>query len=331
MKKLPLMVAILLLVFSGLLFFWWKVSFQPVKKSGEPQDFLILKGMSATQVANKLSEEGLIKNSLAFKFYVQLTGKSKKIQSGEYSLNPSESLLEIVDSLLKGPTSVWVTIPEGLRKEEVAEKFIVGLNKEGEDADNFRKTFLNLTKEGYVFPDTYLLPKSISAEKTVALIENTFEKRMGSIEDDISNSNLSLSEIINIASMLERETITDEEKPVVAGILIKRWEADWPLQVDATVQYAKASIECARSLGDCEWWPRPLTKDDLSINSAYNTYKYSGLSPTPISNPGIKSISAAANPEESDYWFYIHDTKGNIHYARSLEEHNFNVSKYLGK
>jgi len=133
---------------------------------------------------------------------------------------------------------------------------------------------------------------------------------------------LSLEEVVILASLLERETITDEERPIVAGILLNRLNADWPLQVDASVQYA---------LGDSkEWWPRPLTRDQIeNTTSRYNTYKYSGLPVGPISNPGISSLKAVANPEDTDYWYYIHDDDGKIHYAKTLEQHNANIAKYL--
>ena len=332
MKKSLL--AILATVLAVLLIFtWWNQSVKSISKEAAPQNFLILKGSSATQIANKLKKEELIRSSLAFKFYVQLTGRAKKIQAGEYSLKPSENLFLIVEELLKGPQEVWVTIPEGLRREEIAEKFVDGLLKKDKEAEVFRSEFLSLTKnkEGYLFPDTYLFPKTATATNIVNVLESTFDKRIVRYEDDIAGSDLTSNQIVTLASLIERETITNEERPIVAGILIKRAEADWPLQVDATVQYALASAKCRNQTTDCDWWPRPLSKDDIGISSPLNTYKYPGFPPSPISNPGLSSLSAAIFPEESDYWFYLHDSKGEIHYAETIEEHNRNVSKYLGK
>jgi len=112
---------------------------------------------------------------------------------------------------------------------------------------------------------------------------------------------------------------------------LKRLTAGWPLQIDAAVQYAVAADRCLPSPVDCSnWWP-VVTKTDLEVDSPYNTYKYQGLPPTPISNPGLASIKAAKAPEESMYWYYIHDDAGQIHYAATLEEHNSNIRKYLGK
>jgi len=330
-KSLIAISAAILFIFLSVV--WWNSSIKPASKDETSQNFLILKGSSATQVANKLKEEGIIRNSLAFKFYVQLTGRANKIQAGEYSLRSSENLFRIVEGLLKGPQEVWVTIPEGLRREEIAERFVSGLSKKDEDATTFRQEFLNLTKgeEGYLFPDTYLFPKKTTAAKVINAMGNTFDRRLADYETEIANSDLTLNQIVILASLIERETITDEERPIVAGILIKRADADWPLQVDATVQYALASAKCRNQTTECDWWPRPLTKDDIAISSPLNTYKYPGYPPSPISNPGLSSLKAAIFPEDSDYWFYLHDSKGKIDYAETIEEHNRNVAKYLGK
>ena len=133
-----------------------------------------------------------------------------------------------------------------------------------------------------------------------------------------------------MASLLERETLTGEERPIVAGILYNRLKAGWPLQVDAAVQYAMANAKCGEGAPECkDWWPRPITSADLELNSPYNLYLHPGLPPAPIASPGFASLKAVAFPEDSHYWFYLHGLDGNIHYARSLEEHNQNIVKYL--
>ena len=117
---------------------------------------------------------------------------------------------------------------------------------------------------------------------------------------------------------------------MVAGILWKRIENDWPLQVDAANQYGVASVNCSPFDQECDWWPI-LTKSDIEADSPYNTYKYPGLPPSPIACPGLSSINAAVFPEDSGYWFYIHEPNGTIHYAETIEEHNSNIARYLGK
>jgi len=276
--------------------------------------FLITKGMSAGEIAKKLEGEGLIKSELAFRIYVQINDLSKNIPAGEYDISKNLDLKGVISALLGGPSEVWVTIPEGLRREEIAKKLVLALGLTLDEAKLFEGEFLRYSAglEGYLFPDTYLFPKDVAAEKVVARLNEVFGTRAGEIS----------SNQVILASLIERETKGNQEKPVVAGIILKRLSADWPLQIDATVQYAVGSVD--------DWWPI-LTREDLEINSPYNSYKNQGFPPTPIANPGLASINAAKKPEESDYWFYLHDSSGQIHYAATLEEHNENISKYLGK
>lgn len=293
----------------------WLRMVKPPSKQAQNERVVIKRGLSATEIATKLADSGVIKSPLAFKFYVGVTSSAKKIQAGEYILATDQSLYQVVNALLQGPREVWVTIPEGWRREQIAERLIDTFGLTNETADAFYSEFLKLTqtKEGYLFPDTYLLPKDATPSAVVSLMGTTFTKKAG--------SDVTRSEAI-VASIVERETRTDEERPIVAGILWKRFQAGWPLQADATLQFLVGS--------EGNWWP-VLTKEDLEIDSYYNTYKYTTLPPGPIANPGLSSIKAATNPEDSAYWFYLHDEKGQIHYAETLEEHNANIARYLGK
>jgi len=226
-----------------------------------------------------------------------------------------------------------VTIPEGLRKEEIAIRFAASLDKQGEEKNIFINDFISLTKasEGYLFPDTYLVPKDISASKVVDLMKNTFEKKMSSISADVSISAHSVSEIVIVASLVERETRTSEERPLVAGVIYRRLAEGWPLQVDATVQYAVANTKLkSQPITQIKYWEE-VSKQDIDISSPYNTYKYQGIIPSPICSPGLTSLKAAASPQDSEYWFYIHDESGQVHFAKTTEEHNQNIRKYLGK
>lgn len=320
MKKLVIFVVPLVIITIG--FFWWKTVTSAPSNSEKSVRVVINKGASTTQVANKLKDEGVIRNAFAFRFYTQVTGVSRKIQAGQFQLPTNLPLDKVVVSLLTGPAEIWVTIPEGWRREEVVERYISSFELKGQPASNFREQFhaLSENQEGKLFPDTYLFPKDASASSVVNLMATTFDSRLKTVGNN--NSSLTLDEAIVLASLLERETITEAERPIVAGIILKRLEAGWPLQVDASVQYI---------IGDSSnWWPI-LTREDLEINSQYNTYKFQGLPPAPIASPGLSSLEAALNPQESSFWYYIHDPKGKIHYAMTLEEHNANVRKYLGK
>lgn len=317
MKKLLFAPFIVILLFIASIY-WFYVNSQPVSAEKKYSDFLIKKGQSAAQVGFNLHEKGFIKSSLAFKIYIQVTGKSSKVQAGEFRLSPGYSLFQVVETLGKGPVEIWVTIPEGLRREEVAKKFSQSLDKDEVFEDEF--LLASKGKEGTLFPDTYLFPKEASASAIVAKMTSIFSSKTA--EFFPQGTGLSNEETIVLASLIERETKTDEERPMVAGILMNRLNIDMALQVDAAVQYAVGTPQ--------NWWPI-LTRDNLDASSKYNTYKYPGLPPAPIANPGISSLKAAFEPEANDYWYYIHDAKGQIHYAKTLSEHNANVAKYLGK
>ncbi len=297
---------------------WFYINVQPVSNDKNFSSFVITKGSSASQIGNKLQSAGLIRNALAFKIYIQFTGQSGKLQSGEFKLTPSFSLFQNVNALFNGPAEIWVTIPEGLRREEAAPKFATALSKKGTFIDEF--LFASKGKEGYLFPDTYLFPLDSSASAIVKKMTDTFSAKTLGLSP--KGSNLTFAETVTLASLLERETKTDAERPVVAGILLNRLNAGMPLQVDAAVQYAVGTSK--------NWWPI-LSLADLKINSPYNTYKFAGLPPAPIASPGLSSLKAAFAPTASDYWYYIHDSEGIIHYAKTLAEHNANIAKYLGK
>lgn len=312
-------------------FIWWDEATRPKDPSFKRSvSFVVPRGFSASQVGKKLQDEGLIRSSLAFKIYFQFQGKSSQIKAGEYQISPSETMQQIVNKLISGPRLFWVTFPEGLRKEEIALKLIKELNIE--NSPSFYNQFLEESKgkEGFLFPDTYLLPKEITADKFVSLLYNNFLAKTKPLENDIKRTGMSLEQVIILASIIERETRSESERPIVAGILIKRLKSGWPLQVDASVQYAVATKNCIGFNPDCKWWPI-LTKNDMDINSPFNSYKFKGLPPTPISNPGISSIKAVIYPKESEYWFYLHDNKGKVYFAKTLEEHQSNVRNYLGK
>jgi len=327
---IPLFLSLFIFFLMGA-FFWWRENSKAPSKETKEVAFLIKKGKGASEIAYDLASQGLIKSPLAFKVYIQFKGYSSKIQAGRYLIPQNLTIPEVVEILVKGPKDVWVTIPEGLRREEVVEKLITGLGKNETEASTFRDEFLTATKdlEGFLFPDTYLFPRDIQAQSVISVMRNTFDKRLNEIEKG-SHSNLSLKEIVTLASIIERETKEDSEKPIVAGILLNRLEIGMGLQADATVQYAVANSKLAQNSKLNKFW-EPLTKKDLTIDSLYNTYKYRGLPPTPIANPGASSLKAAFFPAQTDYFYYLHDPQGEIHYAKTLEEHNKNIRIYLGR
>ncbi|QQG42003.1 MAG: endolytic transglycosylase MltG [Candidatus Woesebacteria bacterium] len=316
MKKLFLLLLVLTLVAAASIV-WFYINVQPAGTNKNFKNFLIEKGASASKIGTNLEQAGFIKNALAFKIYVKFSGQDGKIFPGEYRLNSAMSMFQIVSQLTRGPLELWVTIPEGLRREEVAMRFTTGLDRDAVFTNEFLQASKNY--EGKLFPDTYLFPKDASASSIVNKMTKTFDSKTSGL---VAGPDLTFNQRIVLASILERETKTSAERPIVAGIMMNRIRAGMPLQVDAAVQYAVGTSK--------NWWPI-LSRDDLQINSPFNTYKFSGLPPAPIASPGISALEAAFSPASTEYWYYIHDKSGIIHYAGTLQEHNANVAKYLGK
>lgn len=321
---------ILGIVFSIGGLFWWRTAISPPSDSSEEVRVVIERGMSSEKIGERLSKAGVIRNPFAFKLYAQLNDESKSIPPGEFLIPQNLSLKDVISFLKEGPKEYWVTIPEGLRREEYPQRFIDAFGLKGDEAKEFKAKFLSASRnlEGYLFPDSYLFPPDVEPSTIVERLTDTFYNKVGSdFEEKALQVGLSLEEVVVLASLLERETITDEERPIVSGIIFNRLQLGMPLQIDASVQYDLGTKRCRADNGDCEWWIPPL-KSDLQIESEYNTYTNQGLPPRPIANPGKDSLMAAVNPEETDYLYYIH-ADGQIYYAETLEEHNSNVNSYL--
>lgn len=318
------------LIFLGGIFFWWKWANQPVSKSeAASKIFVIQKGESLALIARRLDREGLIKSALAFKIMILNQQSAQKIQAGDYRLKPSLTLAQIAETLTHGVLDIWLTFPEGWRKEEFGQRLDANL----EEFNNLEFLKLTESSEGYLFPDTYLIPKDASPSAIVKILTTNFEKKFNpDLEKAAKSTGLSREQAAILASIVEREAKKDEDRPVIAGILIKRWRNNWLLQADATVQYAVTNDVITRieleSWEGFNWWSA-VTKADLQINSPFNTYRYKGLPPTPICNPGLASIKAVIYPQESDYWFYLSDSQGVVHYAKTNAEQSQNIQKYL--
>ncbi|MDD5146948.1 MAG: endolytic transglycosylase MltG [Candidatus Daviesbacteria bacterium] len=317
MRKLISLALILLVVFF-LAKGWWDSQLSPVSSDKSTKVFVIAKGAGVSDIAKKLKEENLIKSELVFKIYIKQNNFTNKLQAGSYKLSPSMPVQELVKNLQIGSEDVWVTLIEGWRLEEMADKL-------NEQLKIDKKQFLKSAKEGYMFPDTYLFPKEATAEYIVDSLRKTFDTRLNSeLRSKIRSQGLTEQQGVILASIVEREARSDKARTEVASILLKRFKIGMGLNADATVQYALGYQKEEKS-----WWKRNLTKDDLKVNSLYNTYLHSGLPPTPICNPGLVSLEAVANADSgTPYLYYYHDSKGVSHYAKTLEEHNQNVANY---
>lgn len=333
MKKLGTIMAVLGLV----IFLWYRHALSPVdSESSTEGPVKILEGTSVAAIGDRLEEIGMIRSSTAFHLFVRLHGVGKSLQAGSFVLSPSMSTAEIVEILHTGKAKeISVTIPEGFTLKDIdallAKK---GLMESGALLDCVRRCdfssfpFLPLGKgsaprggrlEGYIFPDTYSIePANFVPKFFLERMLGEFRRRVvDALRDDVKKSGRSLHEIVTMASLIEEEAKTDGERPVIAGILWKRFDANTGLGVDAAVRYI-----LGKSTGT-------LTANDLATNSSYNLRKFRGLPPGPIASPGLASVRAALHPQKSDYWYYLHGKDGKVHYAATNEEHNLNKARYL--
>lgn len=291
-----------------LAYFLYLVS--PVSEDLTSYRFQISEGEGFREIARHLRQEGIIKSEFGFKIYALLSGRAHRLKPGEYFLSPSRGARQIVKSLAAGPAEdKAVTIIEG--------ETVVDINAKLHNL-GILPPAANLApdREGFLFPDTYRFFPSSSPQEVLGKFAENFSKKAQPFL--LTNG----YQILIMASLIEKEIPLPEDRFLVSGILWKRFRANMPLQVDATVCYAKlkSSIGCY-----------PLSRQDFSLDSPYNTYKYSGLPPSPIGNPGLDAILAARHPKDSSFWYYLSDpkTKKTI-FAQSLEEHNENRARYLG-
>lgn len=300
-------------------FIWWTTSTRAVEPGNAAAvAFSVKAGDGVRAIADNLAADHLIRSPTAFFILVKTMGIEKNLQAGDFRLSRAMDDREIALALTHGFQDVWVTTLEGWRNEEIAQVLSKNL-------DIPETEFLKAARQGYMFPDTYRIPHDATAGAIVNMFQTTFDTKITpAMRQAAASRGLTWDQVIILASIVEREGRTNEDRPVIAGILLKRLKADWPLEVDATLQYALGYQSNEKT-----WWKKDLTAEDRLIKSPYNTYTNTGLPPGPICNPGLSSITAVVYPKDSGYWYYIHDTSGTVHYATTLEEHNANITKYL--
>ncbi len=302
------------IIFALFLFYFLLLLF-PYSPRGNAQYVSIPEGTSLKEAGSILEKERGITSSALFTLYSKLF-LSGTIQYGTYHFGKRETVFSTATRLSKGDYGVLrrkVLFPEGITTREMAEicsRELFGCKK-GE--------FIQLAegKEGYLFPDTYFFLETSDASEVIKMLSENFNQKTASFEKSILGTRRTKSEIIIMASILEEEGKSESDWKKISGILWKRLSLGMPLQVDASLGYVtgKGSLE--------------LTQGDLATTSLYNTYRFKGLPPTPISNPGLKAIEAAISPEKSPYFFYLSDKTGKIHYAKTFSEHILNKQRYL--
>ena len=293
----------------------------PANPSSSKVRFVVPPGATFHEVADTLHRAGLIDSVTVFDLYARYKHLDRNVQAGAYELSRNLNMIQILEALQTAiPEEIFVTIPEGYTIKKTAAQLDQGGVIKGSDytatavAGQFNYDFLKdlppgTSLEGFLFPDTYLIPRSGTAKQLITLQLDNFNKHWTDTRKaQAGQRRLNALQIVTIASMIEREARFDNDRPLVASVIYNRLQAGWMLDIDATVLYAKGV------------WQSFVTLDDRKINSPYNTYLHTGLPPGPIANPGIKAIDATLQPAQTGYFFYLSDPQGHNHYARTSEE-----------
>lgn len=311
MKKL-LFFGILLGI--GSLFILFDLATKPGKYTDE-REVLVPRGANSTIVANSLKEAGVIEYPQLFRIIGRFNGLDKKLKAGEYVFAPHMSLVEVMQKIADGEIFYRrITLPEGLTTVQMLELIM---------SESYLSEEITVAvKEGELLPETYNFVRGDSRNSIVLQAK----KAMQSAVDEIWNSRKeelplkSKEDLLILASIVEKETGVPDERGLVASVFVNRLKKGMKLQTDPTVIYALTQGK--QELG------RLLTRNDLKIDSPYNTYKYYGLPPTPICNPGRKALESSAHPEKSDFVYFVASGNGGHNFAKSLNEHNNNVRKW---
>ena len=331
-----------------LVFYIYLNIFLPVKVSSlDKTPFLVRRGESLSQIAGQLEEKNFIRSKKLFIVYALFKKKGRDIKAGEYILSRSMSVPQILNRLVEGKVeSKKLTIIEGWDLKNIAwtlegmglcqaEEFfdVVGYpavnyaeskNQKLPRPVDFSKDFpflkekpKDVSLEGFIFPDTYQVSGNFKVEDFVRQALENFDKKTKNLRQVAEEKGMNFYNVLTMASLLEKEASTYNDRQIIAGILWKRLKNNWFLQVDTTLTYltGKKSLE--------------LSRRDFKIDSLYNTYKYKGLPLGPICNPSLESIKAAIYYKDSPYWYYLTKPNGEVVFSKTLKEHNINKYKYL--
>lgn len=310
---------------------WAAISSAAVKKTG---DFALEKGASASQVGEQLREQGFTRGKLAWKFWSWRLRAATALKAGVYRLEKGEKIKTIVSRFSAGdvnPAELTLTFPEGFTLRQIAERTAArGIGTRPaflaaalppdyiDDYPYLGEIPTDRGLEGYLFPDTYrVFPDDTPSDIIRRLLANFEQKFTSELRVEAATQNRTVDQIVTMASIIEREVQKDEDMALVSGILWKRVNDGVGLDADATIRYA------------LDKWDDPLTFEDLQTDSPYNTRKWRGLPPGPISNPGLRALIAAVRPQDSDYYYYLSAPDGQTIFSKTLAEHNLNKAKYL--
>lgn len=289
--------------------------------------FEVPAGAGLSVVAAQLESRQLIRSSAFFRGVAALRGQSRSIKSGFYRFDGTEGSWEILSRIVEGRVhTVKVVIPEGLDNRHIARRLAkAGLVKEQDfmqaasDGRLLAKYGFTprSTTEGFLFPDTYLFPWGVSAERLVEIMIENFKRRVGrDLIRRMDSSSLGFYRTLILASIVEREAVRAGERPMIAGVFVNRYRRGQKFESCATIQYILGEVR------------RKLLFSHLRIKSPYNTYQNSGFPPGPIANPGLASLRAAAEPSRHNYLYFVSKNDGTHIFSETVQQHNRAAQKY---
>jgi len=314
---------------------------QPLDPAGDTQSFKIATGETPYAVSNRLHDTRLIASASALRDYLVYSGLDTSLQAGEFQLSSKMNAMQIAWALQDAtPSEITFRILPGWRMEEIAEALPTsGLefsqrslldiaNQPGDYLNSETTPLLGLlpasaSLEGFLYPDSYRLPRVISVEAFIkTLLDDFLLKVDRQMQDGFKRQGLSLYQAVTLASIVQREAVLEDEMPMIASVFLNRLNSGMNLDTDPTIQYA-----LGYDLLNQTWWKNPLSLDDLKVNSDYNTYLHPGLPPGPISNPGLSALKAVAFPAQTQYLYFrmACDNSGRHNFSVTFEQHQQNA------
>ncbi len=318
----------------------------PVSTERTRVPYTLAEGRSAGDIGKDLEELGVIRSARQFELLASLMGVHRQLSAGDFLLETNSSTLSVLNRLtVRDLVPVLkVTFQEGIRFEEMAvlaeeagfgpaEEFIAAVARARLPAGLAGTLPEGANLQGYLFPDTYILPEGSTMDELVALMIETLDERFSpALRDAALAQGLNPHQALTLAAVVEREAVLAEERPLIAGVFYNRLAENDRLGADPTVQFAAALDP--KSVAEFGWWKKELTILDLENPSPYNTRLFPGLPPGPITNPGLASIEAVANPAATDYYYFVADAvkgDGSHAFAVTFAEHERNIATVGGQ
>ena len=329
-KAFVILVALAVIAGIGVAGTLYKRTSEPFKGYEAAEQFVTIEPGSGTRtIGQRLIEAGIIRNDLTFRAALWRSGRARSLQAGEFRFDRPMTPVEVVDKIARGDIyNRRITFPEGLNMREMARIYEQqGFGKASafldaaKDANAIHDIDAAATDlEGYLFPETYSVPRDTTAAKLVGLMVGRFRQLFTSEMQQAARAlDLTPRQAVTLAALVEKETAQPSERPVVAAVYLNRLKIGMGMQADPTVIYALQ--RAGRYDGN-------LRREDLLFDSPYNTYRYAGLPPGPIASPGLASLQAAVAPAAVDYLYFVSRNDGSHVFARTLAEHNENVRQY---